>query len=397
MSFTNPTRLRIGMHGNLNGMDYRVVGRSVLGESEAGDTYYWNEFNLENKSGKQATLVFEQTENGPQWRLFTLFDPEYPMTAAEATTKTVGDWLNLTGDNVRVTFYSFSRVYYVEGKAPEGEEVGKTAEYFNAEASGIMQVVSWTGEEVEFYNGINLTRGMINTAFGLPTELDRNTGGTFSSFSSSDSGNYISALKFTAYAALAIIFFVAIFGRSFSWSGNYEGPPVKKFPAPSHPLNVGANGTLFGKKYRIAGHTTVEIAEDGANWERHEYELTDDYGAKALLVCGDKPNGTDWLFLEQFAPMQAPTTQELAAKQMGNLVGVDGFTGKVGEIFLSTIEQADDAGLNDLMKNGGVTFGIRCTNESGVLLARWNDTGIQFYHGQTLTAKKGATYFTAAK
>ncbi len=149
MSFENSTRLRIGMNGSFNGRAYRIVGWSVLGESEDGDIYYWNEFNLETESGAHATLVYEATDHGVQWRIFTLFDPEYPMTAEDAATKRVGDRLNLTGDGVRVTFRSESQVYYVEGKPPEGEEVGTTAEYFNAEASGIMQVVSWTGNDVE--------------------------------------------------------------------------------------------------------------------------------------------------------------------------------------------------------------------------------------------------------
>lgn len=396
MSFANPTRLRIGMHGNFNDVDYRVVGRSVLGESENGDIYYWNEFNLENKSGKQAILVFEDAESGPQWRMFTIFDPGYPMTAAEAAAKSVGDWLNITGDNVRVTFRGSSQVYYVEGKAPEGEDVGKTAEYFNAEASGIMQVVSWTGEEVEFYNGTNISRGMVATAFGLPQESSGGAGRIFSSFSGSDSGNYLSGVKFAVYAALAIVFFLIFFGRPLSWSGNHEGPPVKKLLAATRPLNVGATGTLFDKKYRITAHAVVDIGEDGANWERHEYELTDDYGAKALLVCGDKFGGTDWVLFEQFSPMEPPRAQDLAAKQIGGQVVLDDFTGKVTDIFLSTIEQTDGDALNGL-KNGTICYDIRCNNENRTMLARWNGTGIQFYRGQTLTAKKGAACFAAAK
>lgn len=142
MSFDNPTRLRIGMHGNFAGKDYRVAGRVVMGETEGGETYYWNEFNLESTDGSYADLVFEETERGGEWRLFTLFEPEYPMTAADAATKRVGDHLNLTGENIRITLRSASRVYHIEGQAPEGVEVGDVANYFNAEAGNIMQVVS---------------------------------------------------------------------------------------------------------------------------------------------------------------------------------------------------------------------------------------------------------------
>ncbi len=144
MSFENPTRLRIGMHGNFSGKDYRLVGRVVLGETEAGETYYWNEFNLVAGDGSYADLVYEETERGGEWRLFTMFDPEYPLTAADAATKRIGDRLNLNGTDVRVTLVETSHVYRIEGQAPEGIEVGAEADYFNAEAGEIMQVVSWT-------------------------------------------------------------------------------------------------------------------------------------------------------------------------------------------------------------------------------------------------------------
>ena len=286
MNFENPTRLRLGMSGNFGGKDYRVVGRSVLGESESGGTYYWNEFNLETSSGEHATLVYDETEPASQWRLFTLFDPEYPMTAADAASKRVGDRLNLTGHDVRVTFRGASRVYYLEGQAPEGEEVGTVAEYFNAAAGGVMQVVSWTGEEVEYYNGVNLSRGMVASAFGLPPELGGAGGRLFSPFSGADSSNYTSGRRIATLAAIVLILLFVIFGRGFSCSSAYEAAPVNRVSAGAPPLAVGATGTLFDKEYRVTAHALVEIAEVGSKWDRHEYELADDYGSRCLLVCG---------------------------------------------------------------------------------------------------------------
>jgi hypothetical protein len=54
MSFENPTSLRIGMTGTVAGKSYRVVGRVVMGVEEAGQTYYWNEFNLQADDGEFA-------------------------------------------------------------------------------------------------------------------------------------------------------------------------------------------------------------------------------------------------------------------------------------------------------------------------------------------------------
>jgi hypothetical protein len=396
MSFENPTRLRLGMSGNFGGKDYRVVGRSVLGENESGETFYWNEFNLEAGSGGQATLVFDETEPASQWRLFTQFDPEYPMPASDAAAKRVGDQLNLTGEEVRVTFRGASRVYYIEGQAPEGEEVSTEAEYFNAEADSVMQVVSWTGDEVEYYNGVNLSRRMVASAFGLPQELGGAGGGTVSAFSGSNGGGYTSVIKFAVMAAVVLLAFLVIFGRGFSCSRDYAAAPVKKVGASAPPLAVGATGTLFDKLYRVTAHALVEIDEVGAKWDRHEYELSDDYGSRCLLVCGDRPETGDWLFLEPLFPVQAPTAPEAAAKKVGDLVELDGFTGKVTGLFRSTLEQTDGSEL-DLLKPGTLSYGLCGTNESRTLLARWNAQGIQFFRGRTLPAKKAADSFTAAK
>ena len=125
--------------------------------------------------------VYEETERGGEWRLFTMFEPEYPMTAADAATKRVGDRLNLTGEDVRITLRSASRVYHIEGQAPEGVEVGDVANYFNAEAGNDMQVVSWTGDEVEYYNGVNIPQSVVAAAFNVPRASNA------SSFSGGDS------------------------------------------------------------------------------------------------------------------------------------------------------------------------------------------------------------------
>ena len=160
MSFANPTPIRIGMTGAFDGRQYRVAGRVVLGMEEDGETYYWNEFNLVSDDGESATLVFEETERGGEWRLFTLFEPEFVMTAEDAATKRVGDQLNLDGHDVRVTLVDETRVYHIEGEAPEGVELGDVAHYFNAEAGSRMVVVSWTGEEVEYYRGVTVAPAM---------------------------------------------------------------------------------------------------------------------------------------------------------------------------------------------------------------------------------------------
>ncbi len=337
MSFENPTRLRIGMHADFACKNYRVLGRVVMGESEDDDTYYWQEFNLKADDGSYADLVYEVSESGGQWKLFTMFEPEYPLTAADAATKHVGDPLNLTGEDVRVTFRGSSKVYRIEGVAPEGIEIGDVAEYFNAEAGDLMQVVSWTGDEVEYYNGTNLAEEFVNSAFKLPPEPVGFSGITrnFSSLSGSGSGNYANGLKSTLQVVWVIaLFFFIVFGRGLSCSTDYEASPVKHLAAGPAPLAVGATGKWNDKNYRVTVHATVEVARVDLIFDRHEYELTDDNGAKSLVTCGDKPDAGDWTFYEQFSPVFPPTltVNQLAAKNVGDSVDLDGFSGRVAEI-----------------------------------------------------------------
>jgi hypothetical protein len=390
MSFENPTLLRIGMNGNFSGKDYRVAGRVVMGETEGGETYYWNEFNLESQDGSYADLVFEETERGGEWRLFTLFKPEYPMTAVDAATKRVGDRLNLTGEDVRVTLRSTSRVCHIEGQAPEGVEIGDVANYFNAEAGNDMQVVSWTGNEVEYYNGVNIPQSVVAAAFHVPRASNS------SSFSDSDSswlgGNdehYDSVAKFFLKAALVIFCFFIVFGRHFSCSTDYESSTlVKKVNAAAPPLTVGAPGKLLGWNYHISAHAIVEIAEVGARYERHEYQLLDDDGHPALLVCGWKPESDNWFLFTPVEPSMVLSSQQAGAKKLGDIVALDNLSAPVGELFQSTIRQLEpEPSLSPGVKKGNVYFGFTAQSPSALLLARWNAGGITFHRGKSLPAK----------
>ena len=60
-----------------------------------------------------------------------------------------------------------SLVCEIEGEAPEGVELGDVAHYFNAESGNEMVVVSWTGDEVEFYRGVNIPARAVSSAFGV--------------------------------------------------------------------------------------------------------------------------------------------------------------------------------------------------------------------------------------
>ncbi len=82
-----------------------------MGVEVDGEIYYWSEFNLQTAAGEEATLVYEETERGGEWRLFTMFEPEYPMTAADAGDETGRRTTSTSnGADVRVTLVDSSRV-----------------------------------------------------------------------------------------------------------------------------------------------------------------------------------------------------------------------------------------------------------------------------------------------
>jgi len=394
MSFENPTLLRIGMHGNFAGKDYRVAGRVVMGETEDGETYYWNEFNLETSDGGYTDLVYEETERGGEWRLFTMFLPDYPMTAADAATKRVGDHINLTGEDVRISLCSSSRVYHIEGKAPEGVEIGDMANYFNAQAGRDMQVVSWTGEEVEYYNGVTIPQSEVAGAFNVPrASIESSFSSSGSSWLGGNAPHFENRAQLFLKAAIFIFFFIVVFGRFFSFSTDYESAPVTKVNAAPPPLTVGATGKLLGRNYRVTAHALVKIAEAGARFERHEYQVTGDDGQTGLLVCGMKPDDKDWkLFMPVLTLSQRP--QECGAKKAGDTVNIDGVAGTVHELFLSTTRQVD-GGTNTDWQAGEVRFGFEAQGEHELLLARWDRLFVNFHRGTNIPVREVTGAFTS--
>jgi hypothetical protein len=397
MDFANPTSLRIGMSGVLAGKRYRVAGRIVMGMDDAGATYYWNEFNLVNDEGEVATLVYEESGRGGQWRLFTLFEPEFPISAQDAATKRVGDPLNLEGQEVRVTLVDESRVYHIEGEAPEGVEVGDVAHYFNAESGNTMQVVSWTGDEVECYRGVSLAGRVVAVAFNLPYESSTRPrsalAASLSALRGSDKTgeNYISMRTFLLMVA-GIVLIAAVAFAGYSFSSNKGNAGVRKTSAPSSSLVVGTSGKLGGQNYRIRSHAIVEIAEVGRVFDRHEYRLVDMDDAEALLVLGQKPGVKDWVLFRPLQPLKPITPVQAGALRVGQVVNLDGGVASVDEIFRSVIRRADGEESPNA-RSGGVLFGFGGHAGSTPLLVLWNHDGIVFFRGQTLLAQDVKTAF----
>jgi Domain of unknown function (DUF4178) len=372
LSYSNPTPIRIGMTGSISGKQYRVVGRVVLGEEEGGGTYYWNEFNLESDGGEVATLVYEQTERGGEWRLFHLFEPAGPMTAAEAATKREGDPLDLEGMHMFVRLVSKSRVYHIEGKAPEGVKVGDEARYFNAVSGNNMIVVSWTGAEVEFYRGLDLSPTTVSAAFNVRI-VD------FSRLFPAPGGNRWSSWLAVGPAAALVFVCILVVGYH-SFKPNRRLPAIVRTGAPASPLVIGKAGSLGGTPFQIQSHLLVELAMVGRKFYRHEYLLSDDQGAKALLVRGSKPGAADWWLFKPLQPQTPLSPQQAAAVRWGQTVDIGGLAARVTDLFQATIRQVESAEASELSA-GDVFFGFAGPAQDARLLVRWNANYINFFQG----------------
>jgi hypothetical protein len=384
MSFANPTPLRIGMRGTLCGTQYRIAGRVVMGMDDEGTVCYWNEFNLVADRGESATLVYEEGEEGGEWRLFAMFEAQYPITAEDAATKQVGDSLNLEGTDVRVTLVDESRVYFIEGEAPEGVENGDVASYFNAEAQDTMIVVSWTGNEVECYLGHDLSETEVRAGFGLPDEAPRTWRSRFSGGGQSD---LASSTKWLRGVGIFLALAVAWAGYQ-SWTRGRSGSAFQsqKPPAPPSRAVVGGTCKLEGRQYQIQSHALVEIAEVGRKWQRHEYELRDAEGQPALLVYPSEPGGKDATMLKALHLLEPLTPEKAAAKKAGDMVSLDGFDVPIGSLFQETVQRVD--GAADLQPRN-LFFGFSSRPGSSPFLVRWRQNNdIAFYRGTTIPSAR---------
>lgn len=389
MSYDNPTPLRIGATGTLNGWSVRVAGRLVMGMEDGGETYYWSEFHLVDDSGNSATLVFEETEHGGEWKLFRDFTPSHPISAREAASKRVGDMVNLDGTPTRVTLVDQSRVYHIEGSAPEGVEIGDVANYFNVDTGSRMLVASWTGDEIEFYEGLDAPADSVADAFKIPRDaapgtasyLDAATRNADST--SSTSGKFIKIV-------LGLLGAVSLFGAYSCFSGKglpsipkLTSGPRPKQAAPPLQLPMGAQGSLAQHSYIIDGRALVEVARVVGRHDRREYLLRDESNQLALLVNGLSGGSKEWHLFRPTATPAGLTPHEAATKRKGAPIGIEGRTVKITDLFQSKAASTDGPS-GDRARPGTIQYGFVATEAGEWLIARWTESQILFLRGTAI-------------
>ena len=373
MNLRNPTQVQIGMSGKFHGRDYHVAGWAVLGEMEYGRVYCWNEFYLEDASGNLETLVFEETNCGGQWRWFTMFDPASPMTAGEAATMKEGDSVSLDGINGRVTLVRQSEVYYAEGRTPEGVVLGSKADYFNAESRGETLVVSWTGEEVEFYRGRNMSFGEVAASFNLR---------------SGELVKYPAVVEYASLrykwigAAIALIGCLVLLIK-------LTGVQVARGNRSVHglvdgPVRVGASVRLLGVGYQVEGEDEVKIDEVSWSSTRHEYWLRGDDSSTAMLVYDWTPGRKDAVLFKPVSVADSFSPTSAGNVRFGQAVSLGGPSLRVEQLFRATELKHNGAG-DPAFDSSGVMFGFVASDGNSLVMARWTEDNIKILEGTKVT------------
>ena len=388
MSYENPTPLRVGASGTLNGWRVRVAGRVVLSVDLEGETYFWNEFNLVDASGNAATLVYEEGDTGPEWKLFRAFTPRQPLTAREAASKQVGDKVNLDGTPIEVTLVDESRVRFIEGQAPEGVEVGDVARYFNADTGDRMLVASWTGDEIEFYEGLDMPADGVAAAFGFTppsapgtVKLLHPEAHPFDA-PAQRSGSLVTKI------VLVVLGVVGLFSARSCLSGlnvkEVVRPTAARRVAPPALLVSGQRGTLAQTTFTVTGQAVMEIGRASGRHERREYTLAVEDNGPALLINALSGGAKEW---HLFRPVAAPaglTPYDAAALRKGAPFALPDRTLPLSDLYLSRTVSQDGTSEGALPGNVEYGFVAGVGTTQGLALARWNEREIHAWLGQPL-------------
>ena len=392
MSFDNPTPLRVGARGTIHGWTVTVAGRVVLGVELGGERYYWNEFNLVDAAGNPGTLVYEESEDGPEWKLFQMLTPRTPMTVAEAETKRVGDKVSFGTEPIPVTLVDRSTVYHIEGTAPEGVEVGDLADFFNADAGDHMIVASWTGNEIEFYEGRDVPAETVATAFGLPRgspaftpEAPSAEGSPPVTGASVSKVSRFPQLVFSLIALWALWSLGSCFFRGCDVNIAFESTPVKQ-PAPAMRLVNGASGSLGSNTCTVSAQALVEVGRIVGRYERREYHLATDSPTPALLINGLTGGSRQWHLLFAVPPPSDFSPYTAAAQRKGAQLKLDGATATITELFLSKTLSVEGGETASLLP-AGQQYGFIATSGAEWWFARWNEQSLTLYRGTPLDEK----------
>lgn len=366
------------MQGMLLGRSYRVAGRMRVGLQADGQTWFWTEYYLVEPDGSDATLVYEDADGGAAWRLFKWVDLDPPMSAAQAATRQEGDTFELLGRTARVTSVGDTRVWNVDGQAPDGVQEGDTARCFNAERGNEMVVVSWTGDEVECYSGQLISPYVVKAAFNLaeaPTGLP-------SVIQQSPAFGIPSASRILSWMILATsLIAVALFVASALHSDSPRKLERLKVSKPH--LQPGRSGTLDGERYRVQSRITVEIQRVGRGHTRHEYLLVNSAGDSAVLIQGSESSDGVWTLLKPMVPKPELSPNQAGEAKLGDAVLHSDSPMRLTQMFQTRVLSVQ--GEHPWFV-GAFLYGFEARGGDDRVVARWRPDTIEVHRAVSLAA-----------
>ncbi|HEY1111803.1 MAG TPA: DUF4178 domain-containing protein, partial [Opitutaceae bacterium] len=390
--------LRVGQRGAFQGWQVTITGRVVLSVEIEGETYYWNEYILTGDNGASGTLVYEEGEDGPEWKLFRMFEPSVPLTAREAARLRVGDTVNLTGSPIAVTLVDESVVRLIEGTPPEGVERGDVAHYFNADTGRSMLVVSWTGDEIEFYEGHDLPEELVMKGFGLTSAQPER-----SSLPASGTKSRLGSVLFVLVGIAVAAFFISTCRPKPSRQTGSQ--PASYQPQPVVQLALGSSGTLEQRAYSVAAIASVTIGRREGAREDTEYLLRTTTGETALLTRGLMGGTRTWhLFTPTLPATVSPTLDSFSAAALPKSARINlaerGY--QVIELLHAKAgaQQGGEAAAATwpAVQYGWLARGHEAGEAEDWLLARWTETSLQFHRGHSIPeAEVRAAFATVEK
>ena len=387
MNTGNPTPLEIGMTGTLGGQSYAVTARLVLEMEEEGETYHWNEYVLSGADGRTATLVHEPVEVGFVLRLFTLFDPELPLTVEQAGLITVGQEVDLGDGPIRVTLVDESRVVHVEGRPPDWIERGDQARYFNAEEGRRRIVVSWTGGEIEFYRGMDIPYAVMASGFGIERVASEPAG--------TSSASQPLGVGYGLIAMGVLLAAVVIVGVVLMMDGPHGEPSSKPVVAPppveaprplSTELKVGGSASIHGQRYQVLGRDSLEVAVVGRNYACSRFIVRGQDGRERWLLHGLRGTKSEWHLLAPSELSQPMSPAQAAVKVEGQALSVDGFDCKIERLFLDQVTGSEGATVSSVASEKR-HYHFLAQSGQDYLLASWGAEEVRFHRGILLGSK----------
>jgi hypothetical protein len=249
-----------------------------------------------------------------------------------------------------------------------------------------MLVVSWTGDEIEYYEGRDLRPDEVAQAFGIMASgrvterVQLSHGGSPATRSARISKIVVGVIMLSA---LGIALYSCNSRGRQRHSVQLPATPRTKIPAPSVPLANGAQGALAGRTYTVVNQALVEIGRVGARQDRREYELSNDTGDRALLVQGLSGAPREWHLLLPTAPPPALAgvpAYAAAAQKKGAPVMLGDRTLRVAELFHTKVLSL--TGSTAVSTWPAVQYGFVARDADEWLVARWTETGAQFHRGK---------------